>query len=156
MKKLVLILFIIPLFAFAQTVVGDFKIDNGEIIWQKIYEDSLKIESQDLSLKAVGLPYMSTTFWLQDLEGGKLIVNHKNGRTRLTIKDIYSISSTALNYGGVMTNPDKPSYAHEMYVKRKKGVFKKLFLKKDGNLLNQIIIKEINSLINENSTDEDW
>ena len=94
MKKLVLILFIIPLFAFAQTVVGDFKIDNGEIIWQKIYEDSLKIESQDLSLKAVGLPYMSTTFWLQDLEGGKLIVNHKNGRTRLTIKDIYSISST--------------------------------------------------------------
>ena len=99
---------------------------------------------------------MSTTFWLQDLEGGKLIVNHKNGRTRLTIKDIYSISSTALNYGGVMTNPDKPTYAHEMYVKRKKGVFKKLFLKKDGNLLNQIIIKEINSLINENSTDEDW
>ena len=78
MKKLILLLLFIPLFAFAQTVVGDFKIDNGEIIWQKIYEDSLKIESQDLSLKAVGLPYMSTTFWLQDLEGGKLIVNHKN------------------------------------------------------------------------------
>ena len=156
MKKLVFFFLLIPLVSFGQTAVGDFKIDNGEIIWQKIYDDSLKIESQDLSLKAVGLPLMSTTFWLQDLEGGKLIVNHKNGKTRLTIKDIYSISSAALNYGGVMTNPDKPSYAHEVYIKRKKGVFKKLFLKKDGNLLNQIIVKEISSLINENSNDDDW
>ena len=43
MKKLLFLL--LPLFAFSQTVIGDFKITDGEIIWQKVYDEGLEIES---------------------------------------------------------------------------------------------------------------
>jgi len=144
MKKLILLL--IPLVSFGQTVVGDFKIVDGEIIWQKIYQERLEIESQEIKLKATGLPSFTTTFFLQNLEGATLVAEHKDERTRITIKDIYSIDNTSISIGGVSTNPDKPTYAQEIYVKNKKGVFKTLFLKKDGKILNDIILKEIKSL----------
>ena len=150
MKKLIFLL--LPLFAFSQTVIGDFKITDGEIIWQKVYDEGLEIESQEIKLKATGLPRMTTTFFLQNLEGATLVAEHKDGRTRVTIKDIYSIDGTTLTIGGVSTNPDKPIYAHEIYVKNKKGVFKPLFLKKDGKILNDIILKEIKSL----TQDDNW
>ena len=150
MKKLILLLLFIPLVSFGQTVVGDFKIIDGEIIWQKIYNDSLSIKSQDLTLKAVGLPIMTTTIFLQEIGGGKLTVNHKNGRTRLTITDIHSISSSSIHLGAVSTNAQKPTYLHRIYAR--KGKFSKKFLKKDGKLLNEIIKKEINSLI----SNDDW
>ncbi|MBC8305774.1 MAG: hypothetical protein H8E55_59665 [Pelagibacterales bacterium] len=73
MKKLILLLLFIPLISFSQTALGDFKIVDGEIIWQKVYEEKIEIESQDITLKATGLPRMTTTIWLQDLQGAKLI-----------------------------------------------------------------------------------
>ena len=73
MKQLLLLLLFIPLVSFGQTVVGDFKIDNGEIIWQKIYDDSLNITSQDLVLKPIGLPF-STTIYLKQVSKAKLSV----------------------------------------------------------------------------------
>ena len=152
MKKLLLLLLFIPLVSFGQTIVGDFKINNGEIIWQKIYNDSLKIESQDLILKPIGLPF-NTTIYLKQVSNAKLIVDHKNGRTRLTVKNIYAIDDASYTIYGVTTNPDKPTYAHEIYVKNRKGVFSSKFLKKDGKLLNDIIEREIKSLT---TKDDDW
>ena len=159
MKKPLLLLLFIPLVFFGQTVLGDFKIVDGEIVWQKIYEETLKIESQDLTLKATGLPKLTTTIWLQNLEGAKLIVDHKNGRTRLTVKDIYAIDGSSYTYVispvyGATTNDDKPSYAHETYVKNRKGIFRRNFIKKDGKLLNDIILKEIKNLTAQK--DDDW
>ena len=149
MKKLLLLLLFIPLISFSQTALGDFKIVDGEIIWQKVYEEKIEIESQDIILKATGYPRMTTTMWLKDLQGAKLIAEHKDGRTRITIKDIYSIDGESYD----STNPNKPTYAHEPYVKHKKGVFKNRFIQKDGKLLNDIILKEIKNL---NKPTDDW
>tara|TARA_R100001480_G_scaffold36892_2_gene49617 strand:+ start:600 stop:1076 length:477 start_codon:yes stop_codon:yes gene_type:complete len=154
MKKLILLLLFIPLVSFSQTALGDFKIVDGEIVWQKVYKEKLEIESQDITLKATGLPKLTTTIWLQNMEGAKLIAEHKDGRTRVTIKDIYSIDGASYEVYNVSTNPNKPTYAHEIYVKNRKGVFKNIFLKKDGKLLNDIIIKEIKNLTN--PTGDDW
>src|SRR6056300_888917 len=102
MKKIFLLLLFLPVLGFGQiTEIGDFKIVNGQIIWQKVYDKDLKIESQDLKLQAVGLPVMTTTFWLSDISGAELVVEKKDGRTRLTVKKIYSISSTSIQIGNV-------------------------------------------------------
>ena len=100
------------------------------------------------------MPKLTTTIWLQNMEGAKLISENKDGRTRLTIKDIYLIDGASYELYNVSTNPNKPTYAHEIYVKNCKGVFKNNFLKKHGKLLNDIILKEIKNLTK--PTDDDW
>lgn len=152
-KMKYLLLLLLPILGFSQiTEIGDFKIVNGQIIWRKVYEKDLKIESQDLKLQAVGLPVMTTTFWLTDISGAELVVEKKDGRTRLTVKKIYSISSTKLDFGNVEQNV-KPSYIEDIYVKKKNGAFKNGFIKKDGKLINDIIVREINALLPSN---DDW
>ena len=151
MKKLLFLL--IPFLGFSQiTELGNFKIVNGQVIWQKVYDKDLKIESQDLKLQALGLPSMTTTFWLSDISGAELVVEKKDGRTRLTVKKIYSISSFSLDLGDVETNVT-PSYIEDIYVKKKNGSFRNGFIKKDGKLINDIIVREINALLPSN---DDW
>ena len=154
MKKLLLLLLIAPVLGFGQTEIGNFKIKDGQVIWQKVYEEDLLIESQKLKLQAIGLPVMTTTFWLTDISGAELVVEKKDGRTRLTVKKIYSISSTKLDFGNVEQNV-KPSFIEDMYIKKKNGTFKKLFIKKDGKLINDIIVREINALLPSND-DDNW
>ena len=153
MKELILLL-IFSTTLVAQTEVGNFKIVDEEIIWQKVYEEDLQIESQDIELRAVGLPTMTTTFWLTDIAGAKMKVQKKEGRTRITISEIYSISSIKLNFGGVEENV-KPDYATSIYYNRRKGVFKKLFTRKDSKLINGIIEKSIDKLLPKEEQD-DW
>ena len=99
---------------------------------------------------------MTTTFWLTDIAGAKMKIQKKEGRTRVTISDMYSISSTKLNLYGVEQNI-KPEYASKWYYNRRKGVFKKLFVKKDSKLINNIIEKSIKKLFqNEEEDDGDW
>ena len=153
-KLLILALIFISSNAFSQTEIGNFKIVDEDIIWQKIYNEDLPLESQDIELRATGLPTMTTTFWLTDIAGAKMKIQKKEGRTRVTISDIYSISSVKLNLVGVEENV-KPEYATSVYYNRRKGVFKKLFLRKDGKLINDIIEKSIKKL-SQNEEDEDW
>lgn len=155
MKKIFVIILLgfLSSSVFAQTEIGNFKIVDGKVIWQKVFEQDLEIESQDVELRAVGLPLMTTTFWLSDIAGAKLKVDKKDGRTRLTFSDIFSISSTKLDFGQVEQNV-KPSYLNEIYVNNKKGVFKNLFLKKDGKLINDIIELKIKELLDTDS--DDW
>jgi hypothetical protein len=153
MKKIFLLLLFLPVLGFGQiTEIGDFKIVNGQIIWQKVYDKDLKIESQDLKLQAVGLPVMTTTFWLSDISGAELVVEKKDGRTRLTVKKIYSISSTSIQIGNVRENVT-PTFIEDIYIKNKNGAFRNSFIKKDGKLINDIIVREINALLPSN---DDW
>ena len=153
MKKVIALL-IFSTSLSAQTEVGNFKIIDEEIIWQKAYEEDLQIQSQDIELRAVGLPTMTTTFWLSDISGAKMKVQKKEGRTRITISDIYSISSIKIDLGSVEQNV-KPMYATWVYYNRKKGVFKKLFIRKDNKLINDIIEKSIDKLL-PNEEQDDW
>ena len=153
MKKVIALL-IFSTSLSAQTEVGNFKIIDEEIIWQKAYEEDLQIQSQDIELRAVGLPTMTTTFWLSDISGAKMKGQKKEGRTRITISDIYSISSIKIDLGSVEQNV-KPMYATWVYYNRKKGVFKKLFIRKDNKLINDIIEKSIDKLL-PNEEQDDW
>lgn len=150
MKKYLLIF--LPIVAFSQSSLENFQISNQSVFWQKIYNDSLPIKSQEIKLRAIGLPVMTTTFWLSDIDGASLVVEHKEGRTRLTVKEIYSVSSTAMNFGSVQENVKK-QYLEEYYL-NKKGEFKKLFIRKDGELINKIIQNSIRTLIEEKN--DDW
>ena len=104
MKKLILILLIFSTTLAAQTIVGNFKISDSEIIWQKIYEEDLPLESQDIELRAKGLPVMTTTIWLSNIAGAKMKIDKKDGKTRVTIIDIYSVSNTQMDFGVVKEN----------------------------------------------------
>lgn len=154
MKNLIILL-IFSARLVAQTEIGNFKINEGEILWQKVYEKDLPIDSQDIMLRAIGLPRMTTTFWLTDIAGAKMKVQKKEGRTRITISDIYSVSSTKLDFGTVEENV-KPSFAESIYLKRNKGTFSKLFLRKDHKLINDIIEKSISKLLSSAEEDDDW
>lgn len=154
MKKLLLFLLLAPVLCFGQTEIGNFKIKDGQVIWQKVYEEDLQIESQNLKLQAIGLPVMTTTIWLRDISGADLIVEKKDGRTRLTVRKIYSISSVSITIGDVQENVT-PTYLEEIYVKKKNGEFRNSFIKKDGKLINDIIEREINALLPSND-DDNW
>ena len=58
MKNLVLFI-LLTTSVFAQTELGNFKLEDGKVIWQKVYEQDLPLESQDIELRAVGLPTMT-------------------------------------------------------------------------------------------------
>jgi hypothetical protein len=154
MKKLLLFLLLAPVLCFGQTEIGNFKIKDGQVIWQKVYEEDLQIESQNLKLQAIGLPVMTTTFWLTDISGADLVVEKKDGRTRLTVRKIYSISSVSITIGDVQENVT-PTYLEEIYVKKRNGEFRNSFIKKDGKLINDIIEREINALLPSND-DDNW
>ena len=99
MKKLLFLL--IPFLGLSQiTESGNFKIVNGQVIWQKVYDKDLKIESQDLKLQALGLKNFNTPLYIRDISGAELVVEKKDGRTRLTVKKIFSVSSISINWGG--------------------------------------------------------
>lgn len=149
MKNCTLIfLLVIPTLIFGQKEFGNFKIENGLIMWQKVYEEDLNLESQKLSLQAIDLPTMTTNQWLKDISGAELVVEKKDGRTRVTVKKIFAVSSYTLE--GINVTP---TYIEEIYVKKKNGEFRPLFLKKDGDLINTIIEREINALL---PSDDDW
>ena len=151
MKKLLPIL-LLSTSVVSQTELGNFKVDNGKIIWQKVYEKDLPLESQDIELRAVGLPLMTTTMWLSDIAGAKMRVQKKEGRTRITLRDIYSVSSTKIDIGVVEENV-KPIYANEIYYKKNKNSLSKLFVRKDAKLINEIIERTVKELYEE---DDDW
>lgn len=145
MKKLLLLLLITPIVMFGQIQYGNFKINNGQVIWQKVFEKDLELESQELKLNVSGLPLLKTSQFVLDISGADLIVEKKDGRTRLTVRKIYSTTNTLL-FGPITV------YLEEIYINRK-GEFRKSFIKKNHKLIDEIIQKEIKNLVPKN---EDW
>ena len=96
---------------------------------------------------------MTTTFFIQDISGAKLKVQKKDGRTRLTVSEMISTPSAKINTGYV-EETGKDMYAEDFYVNRK-GIFKKLFIKKDAEIIHNIILGEITRLLGDDD-DDDW
>ena len=126
---------LIPLVSFGQ---GNFKItSNNELVWEKIIDEDIKIESQDINLKST----TNKVIYLRDINSAELIVQHKNGKTRFYVKNIKS--KTSLDY-----EPDNI----DGVVINKKGEFRKFFVSRgDYKFLEESINNAINSLIEENS-----
>lgn len=134
MKKL-LFLLLIPLVSFGQ---GNFKItSNNELVWEKIIDEDIKIESQEINLQST----TKKVIYLRDIKSAELIVQHKNGKTRFYVKNIKS--KTPLD--------DEPDNIDGTVI-NKKGLFRKFFISRgDYKFLEESINKSIESLIEENN-----
>jgi len=152
MKKLLYVIFFISIPSIAQFEVGNFKAENGKVVWQKVYEEDLPLESGEIKLRAVGLPRMTTTIFITQLQGADMKVEKKEGRTRITITNIRSFLNITMRGGVAEVDTGGDTYAGEIYISKNTGAFKKKFLKKDGRILNEIIEREINDLLPK----DDW
>ena len=75
MKKLIILF--ISLSLNAQNKVGNFKVYNNKIIWQRIYKKSLNINSQSITLRALGFSSKQSNLWIKSIRGAKLKVEKK-------------------------------------------------------------------------------
>ena len=136
MKKLLLLLLFIPLVSLGQ---GNFKItSNNELVWEKIVDEDIKIESQEINLQST----TKKAIYLRDIKSAELIVQNKNGKTRFYVKNIKS--KTPLD--------DEPDNIDGTVINKNKGVFRKFFISRgDYKYLEESINNAINSLIEENA-----
>ena len=136
MKKLLLLLLFIPLVSLGQ---GNFKItSNNELVWEKIVDEDIKIESQEINLQST----TKKAIYLRDIKSAELIVQNKNGKTRFYVKNIKS--KTTLD--------DEPDNIDGTVINKNKGVFRKFFISRgDYKYLEESINNAINSLIEENA-----
>ncbi len=117
----------------------NFKINsNNELVWSKVYDSHTDIQSQEINLvnnkKGVAI-------YLRDIHSADLIVQHRANQTRVLVKNIKSF--------GAMDN--EPSSVNRNIINSKKGEFRKFFLKRDIEILNDIIERSVTSLLEENS-----
>jgi hypothetical protein len=136
MRKLLLLSALLTLsFSYGQ---GYFKItSNNELVWEKILDENIEIESQTISLKSTS----KSAAYLRNIRSAELIVQHKGERTRLYIKNIKQRTYDIDREEDV-----------ENIVINKKGAFKKFFISRgDYKFLEQSINNAINSLIEENN-----
>ena len=105
------------------------KTANNELVWEKIYDEHLDIDSQTIKFTGGN---NKMPLYIRDLFSAELVVKHKDNKTRLYVKNILSstfgvsdISSTVIN--------------------QKKGTWKNFFLKNklfylpcQGSALNQL------------------
>jgi hypothetical protein len=117
---------------------GKFKItSNNELVWEKILNENIEIESQTISLKSTS----KSVVYLRNNLSAELIVQHKGERTRLYVKNIKRRTFDI----------DAEEYIEDIVI-NKKGVFKKFFISRgDYKFLEQAINNAINSLIEENN-----
>ncbi len=148
MKKLIILF--ISLNLNAQNKVGNFKVYNNKIIWQKIYKKSLDINSQLITLRALDLSSKHSNLWIKSIRGAKLKVEKKPNQTRLSVIDIYSIPKYYFTFGwffGIEQNVS-PKYIEEKYLFKKK--LREKFIEKDARIIDELIQTEINSIISFN------
>jgi hypothetical protein len=116
---------------------GNFKItSNNELVWEKILNEHIEIESQTISLKRTS----KSSVYLRHIKSAELFVQHKGERTRLYVKNIKQRTFDIDREEGV-----------ENTVISKKGGFRKFFISGGHyKFLEQSINNAINSLIEEN------
>ena len=145
MKKLILFL-LISFSVNAQSIVGNFKVSNNKIVWQKTYKKSLEVDNQIITLRALDFSAKSTNFWINSIRGAKLKVEKKPNQTRISVIDIYSIPKfyfTLTWFFGIEQSVT-PKYIEKYLFKQN---LRERFIKKDARIIDKIIQNEINSIL---------
>ena len=113
------------------------KTSNNELVWEKIYDEHLEIESQKMNFTGGSF---KDPIYIRYLVSAELVVKHKDNKTRLYVKNMLSDSGLGI------------SDISAVVINQRKGTWKNFFLKrKDAELLNSKIEKSIQSLIDESS-----
>lgn len=152
MKKLIL-LFFVSFSINAQNTVGNFKVYNYKIVWQKTYNKSININSQVIILRALDFSARSSNYWIKSIRGAKLKVEKKSNQTKLSVFDIYSIPKFYFTLGwffGIEQNV-RPKYIEEKYLFKQS--LREKFIKRDAGIIDKIIQAEINSIISFNQNE---
>ena len=152
MKKFIL-LFFVSFSINAQDTVGNFKIHNYKIVWQKTYNKSININSQVIILRALDFSAKSSNYWIKSIRGAKLKVEKKLNQTRLSVIDIYSIPKFYFTLGwffGIEQNV-RPKYIEEKYLFKQS--LREKFITRDARIIDKIIQAEINSIISFNQNE---
>ena len=152
MKKFIL-LFFVSFSINAQDTVGNFKIHNYKIVWQKTYNKSININSQGITLRALDFSAKSSNYWIKSIRGAKLKVEKKLNQTRLSVIDIYSIPKFYFTLGwffGIEQNV-RPKYIEEKYLFKQS--LREKFITRDARIIDKIIQAEINSIISFNQNE---
>lgn len=155
MKKLLYIIFFISIPSIAQFEVGNFKAENGKVVWQKVYDEDLPLESGNINLNG-HLPNefrekkIYSSLFMTKLKGADMGVEKREGKTRITLTNIYAEFEVSYINGNKFEGGRTTAF--DEYVNKKTGVFKKKFLKKYERILNEIIEREINDLLPK----DDW
>ena len=146
MNKVILLLFV-GFSINAQNIVGNFRVSNNKIIWQKTYKKSLNINNQIITLRALDFSTKSSNFWIKSIRGAKLNVEKKPNQTVISVIDIYSIPKfyfTLTWFFGIEQNVT-PKYIEEKYLFKRN--LRKKFINKDARIIDKIIQNEINSIL---------
>ena len=152
MKKFIL-LFFVSFSINAQDTVGNFKIHNYKIVWQKTYNKLININSQVITLRALDFSAKSSNYWIKSIRGAKLKVEKKFNQTRLSVIDIYSIPKFYFTLGwffGIEQNV-RPKYIEEKYLFKQS--LREKFITRDAGIIDKIIQAEINSIISFNQNE---
>lgn len=112
----------------------NFKIINGEIVWQKVFSEDLNLNDRELYLEAGGRHLMTDTFWFSALQGATLNVKKQDGKTWLIVRKIYA--NTRSNSSGLTFFQEK-QMASEVYLEN--GSLNRQFIQTDGQLIQDII-----------------
>lgn len=172
MKKLIfLISFTISSFCWSQEA-NDFKIENNQVIWQKVYEnknDSFKnniktkisriisetenqliaeINNIQHDYKSLGISEISCPIYISRTNTkATLILDIKENRYRVTLKNITLVQL----YTDTLSEQGEINYLENFALKNNNTKFKNSFLKKPGTILNYSyskIFKESNKTDN--------
>lgn len=142
---------------------GNFKVEDGAIIWQKVFDgeptphmltDAVvdgstitgKLSRHSINFKAQGLSAMNAPFIVQDLVNANVIIDKKDGRYRVTLSQLVSLNTNA-----AMGPIDQPVS------------FERLFLKKGALTTRGALVKsmdiieaDFDNLFKPKKVAEDW
>ena len=130
----------------ASSQAGNFKkTSNNKLVWVKIYDKVLDIESQTIDLTAPSS--FNTAIYLKTIKNARMTVEVKEGRTRIYIDRIMNGNIIGTNLR-ILDSPVLEDIS-PVVISGKKGAFKKFFIKRDAKKLDKIISNAIDSLIEE-------
>ena len=156
-----IIAFILPiLLVFNQSETNNFKIDNGKLVWQKVYETELtkneligelkssgnfknieenengiltEIENLSLDFKGYGSSEMSTPMYIARNSVNSFVqIEFKEKRYRVTIKNI----KLTRKYDDALSEQGEITDIEVFALKKRNTKFKSSFLKKPAKIIN--------------------
>ena len=132
---------------------AQYKIVQNEMVWQMVYEKDLNIESQKITYKGFSAWSDAFIYWIQTAD---MIVEKKDGRTRVTVKNWATANKTSIGVvgGGIIAGGTIEYNLSRMAIKRKKQVIRKSFLGEPARKLHNQTREIIGQL--HNGENNDW
>ncbi|MDG1811408.1 MAG: hypothetical protein P8H13_05685 [Polaribacter sp.] len=160
MKTLIFLIYLPILIGFSTSETDNFEIENGKLIWQKVYETELtkeqltdkiknsgnfknvelnesgiiaEITNLTLDYKGYGLSEMSTPIYIARNSVNSFVqIEFKESKYRVSIKNI----KLKQNYDDALSNQGEMTDLEVFALKKRNTEFKSSFLEKSSKIIN--------------------